>query len=147
MEKGIIKEAVEKFVFDFGYVPLDVRIIKKNESYEVHFSIFKKSSVTLSDCSRVTLAVRDFLSVFLACDDLVLDISSPGAERVLKKPFEYSLFEGKLARIVFVDGLEVSCFLNGYDEIEKNVSFLDRITLEKKNVPFVAVSKCQLLLE
>lgn len=147
MDKEGIKESIEAFVFDFGYVPLDIRVRLNNGVYEVHFSIFKKTRVTLKDCSMVTLAVKEFLVHLLGNDDFSLDVSSPGAERVLKKPFEYSLFEGKKARVLLNDGTELHVILKGYSVDQGCVEWVDLETGVLSSVPFGDVCKCQLMLE
>lgn len=147
MDKESIKEAIELFVFDLGYVPLQVRVILNHESYEIHFSIFKRTNVTLKDCSRVTLAVKDFLIVFLGTDDFMLDVSSPGAERVLKSPLEYSLFIGKNAKLYLKDGTELFVLLKSFDLDCCSLTYMDLKCLDEKNVTLQEVSKCQLTLD
>ena len=147
MKREAIKSSIELFVFDFGYVPLDIRVQLNNGSYGIHFSIFKNTNVTLKDCSMVTVAVRDFLVSLLGNDDFTLDVSSPGAERVLKNPFEYRLFEGKTANLLLNDGTEKKVVLKGCSEDEACIEYEDRETNVLCSVPFSHVCKCQLTLE
>lgn len=147
MDKEALKKAIELYVFDFGYVPLDIRIRLNHELIEIHFSIFKKKNITLMDCSRVTLAVREFLLNYLGSDNFSLDVSSPGAERILKEPLEYSLFEGKKARLIFADGSEKKVILKDFRFLDNMIVFIDVLRLEEHNVPLSEVIKCQLILE
>jgi ribosome maturation factor RimP len=147
MNKEAIKESIELFVFDFGYVPLDLRVLLDHGSYRIHFSIFKKSSVTLADCSRVTLAVKDFLINLLGCDDFMLDVSSPGAERILKSPLDYSLFEGKKIKIWLHSGTEIKGILKGFKADTGEIRYSDVDGTSEHDVLMVDVSKCQLTLE
>jgi ribosome maturation factor RimP len=146
VDKGALKEAIQLFVFDFGYVPLDIRILN-NESMVIHFSIFKKNNISLKDCSRVTLAVKEFLVNLLGTDDFILDVSSPGAERVLKSPLEFAIFEGKKVKIIFKDGSIVKGILKGLTIDGSRVCFTDLSSNSEKDVSFADVSKCQLTLE
>jgi ribosome maturation factor RimP len=147
MDKESIKEAIESFVFDFGFVPLNVRVLLNHGSYEIHFSIFKKANVTLKDCLRVTLALQDFLLVLLGTDDFTLDVSSPGAQRVLKSPLEYSLFAGKKAKLLLVDGTEYMILLVSFDLDSSMLRYYDLKCLEEKDVAMQEVKKCQLTLD
>jgi ribosome maturation factor RimP len=147
MDKEALKESIELFVFDFGYVPLDVRIALNHESYAIHFSIFKKANVTIADCSRVTLAVKEFLINLLGSDDFSLDVSSPGAERILKSPLDYTLFEGKKVKILLKNGSEIKGILKGYKSDSNLITFLDVNDSCDKDVLLSDVSKCQLTLE
>lgn len=142
-----IKTAIVQFVFDFGYVPLDLRVRLNHGSFEIHFSIFKKGSITLADCSRVTIAVSEFMEHFLGTDDFTVDVSSPGADRVLKKPEEYDLFAGKKARIILKTGIEIIGTLNGYRVDRKCVNFVNWPEGEEKEIPFSTIGKCQLMID
>jgi ribosome maturation factor RimP len=146
MNKEAIKESIELFVFDFGYVPLNVRVVSDHGSFRIHFSIFKKTSVTLKDCSRVTLAVRDFLINLLGNDDFLLDVSSPGAERILKDPLDYSLFEGKKIKIWLNNGSEATGMLKGFKVDSRSICYTDVNGIEI-DVLLSDVGKCQLMLE
>lgn len=147
MDKGALKESIELFVLDFGYVPLDVRIRLDHGSYEIHFSIFKKTNITLKDCSRVTLALKDFLVSLLGMDDFTLDVSSPGAERILKSPLEYSLFEGKKVSISLKDGSQVLGILKGPNLENDRLCYVGVKEVHLSDVLLSDVAKCQLVLE
>lgn len=68
------------------------------------------------DCERVSQQ----LSVILDVEDLipgpagyVLEVSSPGMDRALKKPAEYERFRGRLAKIVTTELVENAKFFEG----------------------------------
>lgn len=147
MNKEEILDSIYSFVLNMGYIPLDLAIRLNHGSYEIRFSIFNKEKVTLADCTRVTIAVREFLWQFLGNEDFSLDVSSPGAERVLKKPEEYCLFEGKKARIILKNGKEITAFLNGFDIEKKLVNLLDPEKSEGMEILLSDIGKCQLILE
>jgi ribosome maturation factor RimP len=68
------------------------------------------------DCERVSQQ----LSVILDVEDLipgpagyVLEVSSPGMDRALKKPAEYERFRGRLAKIVTTELVDNAKFFEG----------------------------------
>jgi ribosome maturation factor RimP len=72
--------------------------------------------ITHGDCERVSQQ----LSVLLDVEELipgpagyVLEVSSPGMDRALKKPAEYERFRGRLAKIVTTELVENAKFFEG----------------------------------
>lgn len=62
--------------------------------------IDKPGGVTLDDCSTVSNQLGDLLDIEdLISNRYVLEVSSPGAERPLKRPDDYRRFVGRLVRI------------------------------------------------
>lgn len=147
MNKEDLLEAIRSFVLNLGYIPLDLRVRLNHGSYEIHFSIFKKEKVTLADCTRVTIAVRDFLYCFLGNEDFSLDVSSPGAERVLKKTEDFCLFEGRKVKIILKTGKEFVAVLNGVQIENKIINLLNPETGEGMEFLLSDIGKCQLILE
>lgn len=62
--------------------------------------IDKPGGVTLDDCSNVSNQLGDLLDIEdLIPERYILEVSSPGAERPLKRPEDYQRFIGRLVRI------------------------------------------------
>ena len=97
MDKKTIMVNIQSFVEKAGYFPLDLKLVIKNETLRVSFAIYKPTQdVSLDDCSKVVLIVRDFLNMLLGKDaDFTVDVSSPGAERRIRRFLEFKLFSGK----------------------------------------------------
>ncbi len=122
-----------------------MKISVKNDTLRIAFSIFKQGvDISLDDCSKVTLIVRDFLNMLLGIEaGFVLEISSPGAERKLKTWQEYSMFKGKNARIAFKDGHTVECVLEGTIEPDQVVYCSEN---EENVVSYDDIASCRLVL-
>lgn len=93
----------------------------------LRFFIDKPGGVTLDDCSALSTQLGDLLDV----EDLiphryVLEVSSPGATRPLKRPEDYERFVGRLVNITTREPVEGQRHLTG-----RLVDFSDgRVTLE-----------------
>ncbi len=79
----------------------------------------KERPVTLKECEDVS----GLLSLELDAHDVidhsyVLEVSSPGLDRVLKKDRELRWAVGKKVRIFFIDGREERGRLEGFDNTE-----------------------------
>ncbi|MDD4028139.1 MAG: hypothetical protein PHI40_00400 [Caldisericia bacterium] len=145
MDKKTFLENIQSFVVKTGYLPLDMKVRVKNETLMVSFAIFKQDSdISLEDCSKVTLVVRDFLNMLLGRDaDFTVDVSSPGADRKLKTWQEFSLFQGKKAMITYQDGQSVKAVLKGTLEPDKVVLFCED---QEVIVVYSDIARCQLVL-
>lgn len=58
-----------------------------------------RSSVTVEDCARVSVAVREMLEAEAPGGDFILEVSSPGVERPLTRPRDYERFAGQEVRV------------------------------------------------
>lgn len=93
----------------------------------LRFFVDKPGGVTLDDCSALSIQLGDLLDV----EDLiphryVLEVSSPGATRLLKRPQDYERFVGRLVNITSREPVEGQTHLTG-----RLVAFANgRVTLE-----------------
>jgi len=138
-------ENIQSFVLKTGYSPLDMKVQVKNDTLRVSFCIYKKDrSISLDDCSKVTLVVRDFLNMLLGKEaDFIVDVSSPGADRKLKSWQEFSLFTGKKVRFTRKDEPPIEGTLQSVIEPDKVVFLCDN---KEVIVPYGSIVCCQLVL-
>ena len=145
MDKKTILVNIQSFVEKAGYLPLDLKLSIRNESLYVSFAIYNSGKdITLEDCSKVTLIVRDFLNMLLGKEaDFIVDVSSPGAERRLKSFLEFKLFAGKKARVVLKDGSVVSGIIQGVQKPD-----VVKLNVDTKDVylSYAEIANCRLLI-
>jgi ribosome maturation factor RimP len=108
--------------------------------------------ISHADCERVSQQ----LSVILDVEDLisgpgyVLEVSSPGMDRALKKPADFERFRGRLAKIVTAESVDNARFFEG-----RLAGFSDgkvRMELQGKQprtveLPIEAIRKANLVVE
>jgi len=140
-----ISENIRNFVSNLGYLSLDISVNKRKDFYEISFSIFKKDGVTVDDCEKVTLSVRDFLSMMIN-EDFSLDVSSPGAERVLKTMDEVEIFKDRKAKVVLKDGSTLLGILKGTDEKKETLIIKNLDNNEILQINVFDIAKCKLSL-
>ena len=108
--------------------------------------------ISHADCERVSQQ----LSVILDVEELVngpgyvLEVSSPGMDRALRKPEEFERFTGRMAKVWTHEAVEAMTFFEGriLGTDEGNV----RLELKGKTprsiaVPFAAIRKANLVVE
>ncbi|MCL2335265.1 MAG: ribosome maturation factor RimP [Endomicrobia bacterium] len=83
-----------------GIEIVDVQYVKESGSWVARIFIDKDGGVTMDDCENMS---RLFSSVLdekdIIGDSYVLEISSPGIDRVLKSEKDFKRFAGRKARI------------------------------------------------
>ncbi len=143
---GIAKPIVDSL----GYELIDVEYLAGGNRAKLRLFIDKEGGVTLDDCEKASRYIGYALDVEDPMPTpYVLEVSSPGLDRPLKKPSDYERYKGRLVKIktkvpinnqmVFIGRLsgiineKVEIKLNG----EKDLSIsLDDIRLARLEVEF-----------
>ncbi|MFP5504472.1 MAG: ribosome maturation factor RimP [Candidatus Sericytochromatia bacterium] len=97
----------EPVIRDLGYDLVDLEYLKEGPRWVVRIYIFKPEGISLDDCKVVSDAVGEVLEG----NDPVktayhLEVSSPGAERVLKHDREFKIFQGRLVKITTKEAVD-----------------------------------------
>ena len=136
-----IEEAVEaivqEIVQDSDLEVVDVEYVKERDWY-LRIYLDKEGGIEIDDCQRISEALEQILDEKdLLKDAYILEVSSPGLDRVLKKARDFEREQGKDVEVTFyapVDGKKTWVgTLTGYDR-EKNAIGLDgekELPLEK----------------
>ena len=127
----------------------DVDYVKEGEDYYLRVFIDKDFGVNINDCENVSRALSKLLDVddFIE-DSYILEVSSPGLTRTLKKDKEFELNRGKLIKITLFKPddngkKEYVGILNGFDELSKTVSLLfddTELKFEKNSIASIRLS-------
>jgi ribosome maturation factor RimP len=119
--KSVIEELVTPILEDGGFELVDIEYVKEGGNWFLRVFVDKPGGIDIDDCGRISEA----LSLKLDEKDPIpeayfLEVSSPGAERPLKKPADYFKAVGKHVLITTYEpweGLkEFEGTLNSYNE-------------------------------
>jgi ribosome maturation factor RimP len=98
--KNIIEETVAKALSAQGYELVDLIIQNQGSKKLLQFFADKAGGFTLADCELLTNKIGAILEMEnLIGDAYILEVSSPGIRRVLKKPEHYKRFEGERVKL------------------------------------------------
>lgn len=90
-------------VTGLGYVLVDLKVVPQNGSIKVTAVITKPAgdsgAVGVNDCARVHRALLPRLEAVLDSQDIYMEVTSPGMERLIKNPAEFALFVGRYVRV------------------------------------------------
>lgn len=108
--KDIIKK-VEEYVMPMieqeNYELVEVEFVKEGANYYLRLYIDKEGGFSINDCEKVSR----YLEQKLEQDDFIekayiLEVSSPGIDRVLKKDTEYEKYKGRIVDIKLYKPIE-----------------------------------------
>jgi ribosome maturation factor RimP len=88
--KSTVENMLASFMEQNGFELVDVEYVKEGSNWFLRVYVDKEGGIDIDDCGRVS----EYLSVALDEKDPIpdayfLEVSSPGAERPLKKPQDY----------------------------------------------------------
>jgi ribosome maturation factor RimP len=95
-----VENLIEAVAIKENYELVDVQYVKENGDWIVRIFIDKNGGVTMSDCEKISLlfgAILDESDILK--DSYVLEVSSPGPNRVLKKEDSFKRFIGAKIRL------------------------------------------------
>ncbi|MBI5746520.1 MAG: ribosome maturation factor RimP [Nitrospirae bacterium] len=93
---GIAKPIVDSL----GYELIDVEYLAGGNRAKLRLFIDKEGGVTLDDCEKASRYIGYALDVEDPMPTpYVLEVSSPGLDRPLKKPSDYERYKGRLVKI------------------------------------------------
>ncbi len=92
------KEAVpylndyEQLVTGLGYQLVELQVIHKKTSILIKAVIYSKNGIGVDDCSKVHRLLLSRAEVLLNSQDIEMEVSSPGLNRVIKNAYEFHAF-------------------------------------------------------
>lgn len=94
--KAAVESMVKPFLDENGFELVDIEYVKEGSNWFLRVYVDKEGGIDIDDCGRVS----EFLSDELDANDPIpvayfLEVSSPGAERPLKKPADFVKAVGK----------------------------------------------------
>ena len=94
--REIILETLDKL----GCSLVEIREIFGKEDYLVSIVIWKPQGISIDDCVKITRAALPKLQQDPSLPDYTrLEVASPGIDRKLKNPSEFSVFKGRKATV------------------------------------------------
>ncbi|WP_135547232.1 ribosome maturation factor RimP [Paenibacillus cymbidii] len=125
--KSVVEAMVTPFLAEHQFELVDVEYVKEGSNWFLRVYVDKEGGIDIDDCSRIS----EYLSAKLDENDPVpdayfLEVSSPGAERPLKKADDFRKAVGKQVLITTyepIGGLkEFEGKLVSYDEASLSIA-------------------------
>ena len=95
-----VESYLEPILNELHYELVDVEFVKEGPSYYLRIYIDKDGGVNIQDCQMTSRAIEKVLHEKDPIEEpYILEVSSPGLDRVLKKDKEFQRFQGRLVDV------------------------------------------------
>jgi ribosome maturation factor RimP len=144
-----IRQMAERIATSEGLHLVDVELKGGNSNALLRVYIDKAAGVSHADCQLVS----EQLSAMLDVEDLIpgrytLEVSSPGLDRKLTKPSDYTYFVGRRARLVLREAIEAQTVWEGrLAGLENGRVRLDRGEQGLQEFDLANIRRAQLVVE
>lgn len=135
-----VENLIQPVIQNLGYDLYDVQYLKEGKDYYLRITIDKSEGITIQDCENVNHAIDEILdeSDFISTA-YFLEVSSPGLERILRKPSHFEKQIGNQIQVKLFQAIEKQKELQGIliesNENELKMQINEKlIKIEKKNI-------------
>ncbi|HIW34244.1 MAG TPA: ribosome maturation factor RimP [Candidatus Paenibacillus intestinavium] len=142
-----IEAMISPFLNEHGFELVDIEYIKEGSNWFLRIFVDKEGGIDIDECVRISEYVSEQLDAKEPiAGAYFLEVSSPGAERPLKKPEDLQKSVGKN---VFITTYEP---LNGIKEFEGELTAFDgeevivRVGAKEYTVPYAKVASARLAI-
>jgi ribosome maturation factor RimP len=102
-----VREVVEPILQSQGYELVDLEYQRESRGWVLRIYLDREGGITLDDCTGVSHEVGAVLEVKdVIPNAYVLEVSSPGLTRPIKKPEDYNRFRNQLVKIKLFQPLD-----------------------------------------
>ncbi|WP_338754063.1 ribosome maturation factor RimP [Bacillus sp. FJAT-52991] len=145
----IVEELVTPITEDLNLELVDIEYVKEGKNWFLRIYIDKETGVDIEECGLVS----ERLSEQLDAKDPIpynyfLEVSSPGAERPLKKPKDFERAVGKRVHVKTYEAIDGEKAFEGtllsYDEESLTVEYMVKTRKKQVEIPMEKVAKARL---
>ena len=146
---GKIRELIEPAIDSMGVELDDMELGRMKGKILLRVYIEKQGGVSIDDCEKVSREIATVLDVEDPVPGAyVLEVSSPGLDRPLRKPRDFIRFSGKKVRVVTNEPVDKQTFFVGKIEDATDEDVMLVLQKDKKiTISYNNISKARLEVE
>ncbi|MFC1501635.1 ribosome maturation factor RimP [Elusimicrobiota bacterium] len=144
-----IEKAISSVIEENNMELVDIEYRSESGKKVLRIFLDKEGGITLDDCGKMSTKVGDVLDKSeIVPESYVLEVSSPGLERVLKKEKDFIRFKGSRAKIMISESINGQRkFLGKIISVENGNILIDDVTKGKVSISLARVVKAHLAPE
>jgi len=144
-----IKKIIEPVINTGGIELYDIEFNRMRGKGLLRVFIEKEGGVTIEDCGRISREIEAVLDVEDPIPfSYVLEVSSPGLDRPLKKLEDFNRYSGNMVRVTTLEPVDNQTFFIGtIDKVENDEISLLLPKNRQVIIPFKNISKARLEVE
>ncbi|MDR3244001.1 MAG: ribosome maturation factor RimP [Elusimicrobiota bacterium] len=125
---------------------VDIEYIKENGKWILRVFIDKNGGVNMDDCEKASRQISAYLDEISALDDsYILEVSSPGLNRVLKKEKDFQKFVGFTVRLQSIIPIgNQRNFFGAIISFENNILTINDATNGIRHIEFSNIRKANI---
>lgn len=141
-----VERLVKPILLSEGMELVDLEFTRQGKRWYLRIYMDKKGGVTLRDCENISHQVERVLDVEdLIPQSYVLEVSSPGLDRPLKKREDYLRYRGKLIKFSTSTAIRgKKSFVGTLKELKEDVVWVELKDGEILQVPWPEIVKARL---
>lgn len=97
----IVRETVQPVLAGLGFALVEMALGRRKGVTRVSVVMYRQGGVGVDDCAEVSGMLLPRLETIEGMGEVTLEVSSPGIERTLRDPGEYTIFAGRGVRVLF----------------------------------------------
>lgn len=148
-------QKIEQLAASLSLYVYDIDFLKEDERHILRISITKKApmqnlsskdsnAVSLQDCQALSELLSPLLDVEnINMDSYHLEVSSPGLERILKKPQHYAFSLGEILNIKLIDKSTLQGILHNVNDT--HITLL--VEKDEIVIPLESIKKAKVIFE
>ncbi|TYP77614.1 ribosome maturation factor RimP [Paenibacillus methanolicus] len=145
--KSVVEEMVRPFLDENGFELVDIEYVKEGSNYFLRVFVDKEGNIDIDECGRIS----EYLSEKLDQNDPIpdayfLEVSSPGAERPLKKPEDVRKAVGKHVFVTTYEPIDGSKEFEGKLLAFEGDELVVEVGKKKHALPYAKVASARLAI-
>ncbi len=143
-----VADLVEPILGEMGFELVDVQYLPKYGRWVLRLYIDTEGGVTIDDCARVSREIGDLIDVKdVIMHEYILEVSSPGLNRPLKKEADFIWARGKRVKVRMVKPVNGRRNFTGYLKNFEDGTLYVEAEGSLMALPWVEVEKANLVYE
>ena len=125
-----VEALVSGMIEEMGYELVDVEFVKEGQNWYLRFYLDKEGGINIDDCEKASKAIEKLLDEKDPIEQAyILEVSSPGLDRQLKKDKDFVKYAGSLVDVKLYKAVDGSKeFQGALKGLEGNT-----VTIEDEN--------------
>ncbi len=125
-----VEALVSGMIEEMGYELVDVEFVKEGQNWYLRFYLDKEGGINIDDCEKASKAIEKLLDEKDPIEQAyILEVSSPGLDRQLKKEKDFVKYAGSLVDVKLYKAVDGSKEFQGtLKGLEGNI-----VTIEDEN--------------
>ena len=143
-----VNRLIEPILNEMGFELVDIEYLSEHGRWVLRIFVDSEDGITLDDCARVSNEIGDLIDVNDIFEhEYVLEVSSPGLNRPLKKEKDFLKAVGKKVKVKMINPVKERRNFTGYLKAFQDGMLYIEVRNELISLPLRDVKKANLVYE